>query len=209
VRIFAGAAPDAVGGVKAVTAADDRVQLQWRAVPGAAGYNVFRSVDPATPPTAHTFAGRTAAPEFTDTGLDLDTTYHYHVAAIGAGNNQGAPSARIQVRTTTRNVAPPSRVVEFDVVRDATDRLMVCWRKVPESDVARYLLFRGDRPDFRTEGQKPVAVVRPSGAYLEHHFDTGLKAGTTYHYRVHAEDWAGNRQPVSPVATATTPRTAP
>ena len=53
-----------------------------------------------------------------------------------------------------------------------------------------------------------MAVVRPSGFYLEHVFDTGLKPGTTYHYRVLAEDWANNRQAESPVATATTPTTA-
>jgi alpha-mannosidase len=208
VRLFASTTPGATGAVVAATVADDRVTLRWKPVAGAIGYNVFRSADPATPPTAHTRVGRATGPEFTDTGLDLDATYSYHVAAVGKGNVQGAPSPRLETRTTTLNKAPPSRVVEFDLVRDSAERLMVCWRKAPESDVARYLVFRSDRPDFEVAGLKPVAVVRPSGFYLEHFFDTGLQPGTTYHYRVLAEDWAGNRQPDSPVATATTPTAA-
>lgn len=207
VRLHAAAAPSAVRDVAIASVADDRVRLQWRPVPGATGYNVFRSLDLDTPPTAHTFAGRATEASFTDTGLNLDTPYAYHVAAVAPGNTQGPASSRVLARTTAKNAAPPSAVVEFGIVRDAPDRLMVCWRKVPESDVARYLVFRGDRPDFRIEGQQPIAVVKPSGFYLEHFFDTGLKAGTTYHYRVVAEDWAGHRQPHSPVATATTPKT--
>lgn len=209
VRLFADAAPGKVGAVVAKSTADDRVQLQWPPVAGAVGYNVFRSVDPENPATAHTFAGRSTTPTFTDTGLSLDTNYYYRVAAVGAGNMQGAPAERILVRTSTKNAAPPSPVTELGIVREATDRLMVCWRKVPEPDVARYLLFRGDRPDFSVAGLQPVAVIKPSGFYLEHHVDTGVQPGTTYHYRVFAEDWAGNRQLKSMVASATTPKTAP
>lgn len=209
VRLFAGAAPAAVGPLTTATVADDRVGLRWQPVAGAIGYNVFRSVDPAAPPTAHTLVGRATGPEFADLGLNLDTTYHYRVAAVGRGNAQGDPSPQLPVQTSTRNLAPPSRLVELDVVRDSAERLMICWRKAPESDVARYLVFRGDRPDFDVAEMRPVAVVRPSGFYLEHVFDSGLKPGTTYHYRVLPEDWAGNRQPDSLVATATTPTAAP
>ena len=208
VRLFASATPATVGGVEVASVADDRATLRWQPVAGAVAYDVFRSADPATPPTAHTRVGRTTSVEFTDLGLDLDATYSYHVAAVGKGNVRGSPSPRVDTRTATKNVAPPSRVVEFDIVRDSAERLMICWRKVPEADVARYLVFRGERPDFNVAGMKPVAVVRPSGFYLEHVFDTGLKPGTTYHYRVLAEDWANNRQADSPVATATTPTAA-
>jgi hypothetical protein len=209
VRLFTDAAPGKVGKVEVVSTADDRVQLRWPAVAGAVGYNVFRSVDAENPVTAHTFAGRSTSPAFRDEGLSLDTTYYYRVAAVGPGNMQGVPADRIEVRTATKNVAPPSPVAELGVVREATDRLMVCWRKVPEPDVARYFVYRGDRPDFSVANLAPIAVVKPSGFYLEHHVDTGLQSGKTYHYRVLAEDWAGHRQPESKVASATTPRTGP
>ncbi len=211
VRLTAASSPSpaAVSGVALAATADDRVELRWQPVPGAVAYHVFRARDAAEPPTAHSLVGRTAGPGFTDTGLNLDTTYHYRVAALGPGHRQGPVSSLLTARTARENRAPPSPVAELGVVRQAGDRLMVCWRRVPEPDVARYLVFRGDRPDFDLAGRTPVGEVPPGGYYLEHFVDRGLTPGTTYYYRVVAEDWALNRQGHSPVAAGTTPRTSP
>jgi phosphodiesterase/alkaline phosphatase D-like protein len=86
---------------------------------------------------------------------------------------------------------------------------MVCWRKAPESDVARYFVFRSERPDTPLSQLQPIAEVKPGGFYLEHYMDRGLTPGTTYYYRVVAEDWASHRQPSSLVATGTTPKISP
>src|SRR5208282_6029488 len=104
-----------------------------------------------------------------------------------------------------RNTSPPAPVEELGVVRRAKDTLIVYWRKTPEPDLARYHVYRGDSPDFRIEGIRPVAEVEPSGRFLQIYRDSGLTPGTTYYYRVVAEDWSGNRQSASPVASAITP----
>ncbi len=207
VRLFTtDAAPPAPEAVAIEAWSDSTLRLRWPAVPGALGYNLFRSVDPDEPPTAHTLVGRSTTPEFVDTGLHLDTTYYYHVAAFAAGNTQGPVSLRTVARTTEANATPPAPIGDFDVVRLSPDRLLVCWAKSPEPDVARYFLYRGDRADFDPRSREPIAVVKPSGFYLDHYVDTDLQPGRTYFYQVHPEDWAENRQTHSAVAAGTTPK---
>jgi len=203
------AAPARVTGVRLVEPSDDRMTVRWDAVPGVSHYHIFRSVDPNEPPTAHSWVGRVNKSEFLDTGLNLDTVYHYRVAAVGVANQQGEPSATAKARTGSKNLAPPSPVPELGIVRQAPHRLMVCWRKSPESDVARYFVYRSTRPDFAGENDQPIAQVSPSGYYLEHFVDETVSAGRTYYYRVVAEDWASNRQTQSPVAAGTSPKTKP
>ena len=198
-----------VAGVTVEAAADSRLHLRWPTAPGAIGYNVFRSADPDEPVSAYSHAGRAGGNSFTDTKLDLDTTYFYHVAAVGAGNQQGPASARVEGRTLSRNQTAPRPVSDLGVVRQSKERLMVCWNKSTDPDIARFLVYRGDEPGFSPAGREPVAVVKPGGYYLENFVDTKLAAGRTYYYQVLPEDWAGNRQTASPVAAGTTPADSP
>ena len=205
VRLFdRGSGPAAVEGVTAEAVSDQSIRLRWKPVPGAV-YNIYRSEDPGAPPTAYSLAARAPNPAFTDTGLKLDTAYHYFVAAVNPANQQGPVSGKVSARTAKANTSPPRPVEELGVVRCAADRLMVYWRKSPDPDIARFLVYRGERPGFAVEGARPVAVVRPSGYFLETFMDTGLAPGRTYYYRVLPEDWAGHRQTRSALAQATTP----
>ncbi len=90
-------------------------------------------------------------------------------------------------------------------MRRSKDRLIVYWKTSPEPDVARYYLYRGEHANFSIAGQKPLAIVQPEKYFLQTYSDNGLQAGRTYFYKVTAEDWAGNRQILSPEASATTP----
>jgi hypothetical protein len=111
----------------------------------------------------------------------------------------------VSVRTLKRNVTPPRPVEELGVVRRAKDRLIVYWRKSTDPDIARFLVYRGESERFDPATARPVAVVRPSGYFLETYADAGLAPGRKYYYRVLSEDWAGNKQVESPAAHATTP----
>lgn len=204
VRVVAydGALP-AVTALRAEAIADSRVQLAWSGT--APSYYVYRSEDPHAPPTAYTLIARTTKPTFVDEGLKIDTPYFYHVAAVSQHNQQGAISAQAQTRTKKENTTPPAPVIELGVVRRAKDRLIVYWRRNQEPDVARYVLYRSEQKDFSVEGMQPLAVLKPTTYFLQTWNDTGLKAGGTYYYKVVAEDWAGNRQPNSMMAWATTP----
>ncbi|MBL8058692.1 MAG: hypothetical protein JNK29_18455, partial [Anaerolineales bacterium] len=82
--------PAAPAGLSVAGERDGQVDLNWAAVPGAAGYNVYRS-----PLSGGGFAKVNAAPlaglSFTDTGLQNARQYYYVVRALdAAGNESGA-----------------------------------------------------------------------------------------------------------------------
>lgn len=204
VRLIASDAPAAVTHLKAADVTDSTLRLAWSG-PAEAAYNVFRSDDPAAPPTAYSLVARTPGPTFADRGLNLATKYYYRVAAVNAANLQGPVSEPLVVETAAKNQSAPAPVHELGVVRRAADTLIVYWRKNSESDVARYQIYRGETPDFSVAGREPVGVVDASSRFLQLFRDTGLKAGQTYYYRVQPVDWAANVQNDSPVVGATTP----
>jgi len=206
-RVFAQEASiPAVTALKAEPPSDKAMRLTWKASgPSGNSFNVFRSEDLAAPPSAYTLVGRTTQGMYLDEGLKLDTTYSYYVASVGRSNNQGQLSEKISARTKQENFSPPAPVEELGIVRRAPDRLIVYWRSVPEPDVARYLVFRADTESVKPTGQVPLAVLKPAPYFLQTFHDEGLESGKKYFYRVLAEDWAGNRQTVSPVASAKTP----
>jgi hypothetical protein len=197
--------PRTPSGVTSQPMSDSEIALSWPAVPAAAAYNVYRSVDPDDPASAYTLFGRTTQNRFLDKGLSVDTAYHYRVAAVNRGNLQSAPSPPITARTTNVNRTPPGEVEDLGIVRRSKDTLIVYWRRRPEPDVARYLVYRGKTPEIPATA-KPIATVEATRYFLQILRDTGLEPGQTYYYKVLAEDWAGNRQSKSPVTHAATSR---
>lgn len=185
-------------------ATDSTVSLAWPAAEGAAiAYDVFRSKDPAEPPTTQDWVARTGQTHFEDKGLDLRTRYFYRVAAVATGNLAGPPSAAVTADTAAENRTPPGPVTGLGIVRRSRRVLILYWRRSDVSDVARYCVYRRIPAEGREE--ELVAELPPSGYFLETFTDRGVKPGTSYRYRVIAEDWAGNRQEQSPTAEAMTP----
>ncbi len=204
---FAGPAKalSAIESLQAKPVSDSVVELNWKAVPGAAAYQVYRSEDPDAPPTAYSAINRTVTPEFIDNDLKIDTRYYYHVAPLSAFNQQGPVSQRKEARTDRKNTTPPRPVEDLGVVRYPSAELKLYWLKSQDPDVARYDVYRSLNPGVEASEENFLATVEPTKFFLQTYGDTGLKAETTYYYRVFAEDWAGNRQSVSPETSATTP----
>jgi hypothetical protein len=205
VRLQQGTAPGTVSELTPKAAGDAAVDLAWSAAPNASGYNIYRSDDPQSPPAMEYLIARTTGTFFTDRGLHTKTHYYYRVAAVSAANVQGQPSIRVDAVPDGPNLTPPAPVSELGVIRRSPDKLMVFWRSNGEPDVARYRLYRGESAGFKLDANEPLATIEPARYFLQLFVDTGLKPGKTYYYRVLAEDWAGNRQADSPLASATTP----
>lgn len=183
---------------------DSRIALSWSGVPAFA-YNIYRSTDPADPALPQTWIAQVRGSQFLDQGLHLNTRYYYQVLPVSQTNLHGTP-ARAEARTTAQNQTPPAIIDEPGIVRRAPDKLFVYWRRNQEPDLARYFVYRADRPDFSITNLQPHAVVKPSGRFLELFIDSQLQPGKTYYYRIYAEDFAGNRQTLSPVISGQTPR---
>lgn len=204
VRLQRGSAPGAISLPSTKVAGDAAITLTWKAASDhAAAYDIYRSDDPDAPPASHYLIGRTTSTSFTDRALHTKTHYYYRVAAVSTANLEGAISQRVEAIPDGSNVTPPAPVSEFGVIRRDKNRLMVYWRSNTEPDVARYRLYRGESPDFKTV--EPLATIEPARYFLQLFVDQGLQPGKTYYYKVFAEDWAGNRQTVSPVASGATP----
>jgi glycosidase len=86
--------PAAPGGLHVTNEGNGQVSLAWNSVPGAAGYNVYRSVV-----TGGGFVrvnpGPVTGTSFTDTGLKNARTYYYVVKALDNAGNESAASNEV------------------------------------------------------------------------------------------------------------------
>lgn len=199
-RVETGDAPSSQVAVRASALTDESVRLSWTGS-NAPAYDIYRSLDPADPPTANTWIARTTAPVFVDHGLSYRTAYTYLVAPVNQHHQQG-PVARATVVTASRNLSPPAVVEEPGVIKRSNDKLFLYWRKNQEPDLARYVIYRGDSADFALVN--PLAIVEPSGKFLEMFVDQNLEPGREYFYRIFPEDHAGHRQTQSPIVSGRT-----
>ncbi|MCE0487935.1 S8 family serine peptidase [Ornithinimicrobium sediminis] len=137
---------------------------------------------------------------FTDTGLGAGTTYRYRVSAF---NDVGASAWAGPVSATTEAAPPPppsAPSAPTDVTAQATakNKVSVTW-----TDTAT------DESGFRVErctgaGCTSFTQVGAPGADSTSYDDRGLRANTTYGYRVLA--WNDSGEAASGVVYVTTPR---
>jgi alpha-mannosidase len=204
-RLVNGSAPARVENLTATAMSGEKVALQWNSAGANDRYAVFRSDDPQDPATEYTLLGTVTAPEFHDDGLDPGTTYYYQVVAVSQDNIGGAGSAPAKVTTQAAALEPPAAVKGLNVIRLSPTRLVVCWRKSPEKNAARYYIYRSDQAQFDPKRMSPLAVVAKNGYFLETYTDPELQPSHQYYYKVLPENWSGERQPDSIVATGVTP----
>jgi len=205
-RLLRGVATASVAQVTATVASDSEVNLSWTAIAGAT-YNIYRSDDPAAPATDYTLIARAIGGGFNDHGLNARTSYFYRVAALSDGNRQGPFSPVAVVQTSALNRTAPRPVEELGVVRHSSSSLFVYWRRNAEPDVAKYYVYRSQRPGFDPKDLEPVAALSlDPDNFLQVYADKQVKPGQTYFYQILSEDWAGNRQTHSPEIAVTAPK---
>jgi hypothetical protein len=86
------AKPTAIVTNLTATIVSSQVKLQWNAYPGAAGYNVKRSLVSGGPYT--TIAASTTSTNFTDINVTSCQTYYYVVTVTNSGS-EGLPSTEV------------------------------------------------------------------------------------------------------------------
>ena len=152
----------------------NQINLTWAASSdntGVAGYKVYRN---------GIQIGLLAERSFSDTNLTAFTTYSYTVAAYDAAGNSSAQSNAISVRTAAdADTLPPTVPTALNGTSVHATQINLLWS--PSFDnvgVTSYKVFRNN-----------VLV----GTSLSTRFnDWGLLGGSTYTYKVAAEDAAGN-----------------
>ena len=183
---FAGSGP-AAPTVTAGTDSQGRPTLKWKAVSGAAKYEVYRA---RSKDGTYTKYSTTTGTAYTNSSyLTSGTTYYYKVRALDANGNAGPYSAVVSVTCRLKLTAP-----SVTGGNDAQGRPTLKWNAV--SGAAKYEVYR---------------ARSMNGDYVKYSTVTGtsytntsyLANGTTYYYKVRALKANGTASAYSSVVTIT------
>jgi uncharacterized protein (DUF1800 family)/fibronectin type 3 domain-containing protein len=156
-----------------------QVSLSWKAVAGAATYNVYRGTA-AGGEAAAPIATGIASQAFVNTNLTNGTQYFYKVAAVNAAGT-GPLSAEVNA-TPVAPVQIPG-VVTGLTATPGNAQVSLSWTAV--AGAATYNVYRGTAAGG--EAAAPIATGIASAAFV----NTGLTNGTKYFYKVAAVNGAG------------------
>jgi fibronectin type 3 domain-containing protein len=161
---------------------NSRVVLTWEAVKAASGYSIKRSTSPNGP---YSTIARVTQTSYLDSGVTNGTTYYY-VVRSAAGVIKGALSAQVQATPSAPPLAPAT-----PVATPGHGTISLSWN--PSPGATGYHVKRAASLDGPYE-----TIASPEAPAWE---DIGLANGTTYHYRVSAEN-PGGESPDSQAVTA-------
>ena len=184
-------APAAPGAPVLTTPADNQVQVAWGAVPGAAAYNVYRSLGacPGGPwiPVAQGEVGTS----FLDTGVSGGTVYSYRVVATSdaAAFCESPPSPCNQVTPTGECTLAPQFAGVVSATADALAdcSITLAWdaAAVQCGTGVTYSVYRSLSSGFAPGPGNRIARCIPGTSFVD---AVDLVHGTDYHYIVRAED---------------------
>ena len=181
--------PPAPTNLVATAVSFQRIDLRWDPVEDADGIEIQQSTDGSS----WTSLGRSATNGANAMlfGLQPDTTYFFRVR----GFNSGGDGPFSNVASARTHPTPPAAPTGLSATAVSKAAIALAW-----SDAS------GNETHFvieRANGSKPFKVVGQVGANVVSFTDTGLKARTTYVYRVRACNGLGCSLP-SNQASATT-----
>ena len=187
------------------TAGNALVNLSWKAVSGAASYNVYRGTA-ANAEATTPIATNITAIVFSNTGLPNGTPYFYKVRAV---NSIGTGNPSNEATATPTVVPPPITVPGAPTNLSATAGnafVNLAWQAV--TGATGYNVYRGAATN--AEAATPIAT-NVTGTTFK---DAELTNGSTYFYKVRAVNSAGAGNPsnevsAKPVAPAPPPPAPP
>jgi autotransporter-associated beta strand protein len=146
------------------------IVLNWSGVSGAVGYIISRATSVGGP---YTFLMSVTELNYTDKGINTNTTYFYQVVAMNAAGVSSPASVTVFA-------VPPPPLGLSAVAGDS--QIVLSWTSV--GNASGYFLKRGT-----SSGNETTVVV---GNYTGTSYtNTGLANGTTYYYVVAATNSAG------------------
>ncbi|MGH8478341.1 MAG: LamG-like jellyroll fold domain-containing protein [Gammaproteobacteria bacterium] len=190
--------PTAPKGLTATVTSATRISLGWDPSTdnvGVKGYRVFRCTGAACVPT--TMVAEVSGTTFADASLAPGTAYHYRVRAEDAAGNLSEPSATVSA--TTDDTLPPTAPKGLTATVTSATRISLGWD--PSTDNVGVKGYRV----LRCTGAACVPTTMVAEVSGTTFADASLAPGTTYGYRVRAEDAAGNLSEPSATVSATTP----
>jgi Fibronectin type III domain len=183
--------PSAPTSLVATAVGPDRIDLDWGPADDPDGYEIQRSLDGI----GWTSLGRQAgtATEGTILGLAPETTYFFRVRAF----NSGGDGPFSNVASARTGAAKPSAPTGLKATAVSRSRINLSWSDTSTNETR----FEIERSTAGRTFQLVATVPANSVSFA----DTGLRARTTYTYRIRACNQLGCSTP-SNQASATTPK---
>jgi chitodextrinase len=178
--------PTAPSDLTATAVSSTQINLSWTASTdnvGVIGYRIYREgVQIATSPSN----------SYHDTELSPSTTYSYTVAAYdGAVNVSDLSNEASATTLAPPDTQPPTVPAELTATVISSTQINLCWGTSTDNvGVTGYIIYRNGKEIGTTAGTS--------------YQSTGLRASTSYTYRVAAYDGEGNRSARSVAVTKTT-----
>ncbi|MGE5057516.1 MAG: beta strand repeat-containing protein [Acidobacteriota bacterium] len=191
--------------VVAVSQNVDQANLSWTASSEAGGTISKYLVERCQGANCNTFAqiGTTTTTSYNDTGLSGSVSYSYRVRAQDTNGVDGPYSALVSITTGATIPSLPGNLVASSL---STSEIDLSWvtSTEPGGSISDYLVER-------CPGTNCSNFVQINATGLNSYADTSVTSGSTYTYRVRAQDAAANVGPYSNLATASavTPDTQP
>jgi len=173
------APPGVPDGLTATASANNRIDLSWAAVAGAANYSIHRESGTCPMMEPALIASGVTGTTYTDTGLSGGMTYRYVVRAV-APNGCESENSTCQSATALGPALPAPPV--FTATAISTDTVSLTWSLV--DGASSYVIERRSASESFT----PVGIS--AGSQLT---DTGRSADTAYLYRVFAQTATGEQ----------------
>ncbi|HBW46607.1 TPA: hypothetical protein DEF17_01580, partial [bacterium] len=178
------------------TVGDGTLSFTWTSVSDydLLGYSLYRST---TPGSGHIpVVVKTRQMSLIDSGLTNGQNYYYYVVAIdSAGQSSGYLSEVLGVPMAP-DTTPPSAPSAMDA-NVSGGAIVVTWNASPETDVAGYNIYRS------TALNGSYSKLNSSLVAATTYSDNSVSVGTTYYYRLRAQDGAGNLSDTSAADSAT------
>ena len=164
-----------------------RPTLKWKAVTGAAKYEIYRSY--SRDGSYSKYSTQTSTAYTNSSYLTSGTTYYYKVRALDANGNAGPYSAVVSVTCRLKLSAP-----SVTGGKDSQGRPTLKWNAV--TGAAKYEVYRStSRSGTYTKYSTQTSTSYTNSSYLT--------SGTTYYYKVRALGSDGSYGPYSSVASVT------
>ena len=164
-----------------------RPTLKWKAVTGAAKYEIYRSY--SRDGSYSKYSTQTSTAYTNSSYLTSGTTYYYKVRALDANGNAGPYSAVVSVTCRLKLSAP-----SVTGGKDSQGRPTLKWNAV--TGAAKYEVYRStSRSGTYTKYSTQTSTSYTNSSYLT--------SGTTYYYKVRTLGSDGSYGPYSSVVSVT------
>lgn len=145
------------------------------------GFKVERGLSASGPFTV-IFTSAANITNYSDTGLNGATTYHYRVYAFNGGGNSAYSSV---VNATTLTAVVPTAPSGLSAGAVSSMQINLNWTDNSSNE-------NGFKIERGTASSGPFSLIFTSSPNATGYSDTGLSSSTTYYYRISATNSAGD-----------------